>query len=496
MKKSPPPTSRRSSGIAAPPSEFSDRTLRLSLIVILLVAATLRLYNLGAASFWFDEMLTITLSSESLAKIPAVVRQSEQTPPLLHYVMHVWLGRFGLSEFWVRLPFAVFGTLAVWATYLLGKTLFGPREGLVAALLMTVSGFQIAYSQEARVYSLLLLMALLSSLAFVKLLREGGWQNQVAYVLATGVLYWTHLHAVFIVAAQQVTWLFLVLTSKTPANPDRPRISPWRWILLSLCSVALFAPWIPTVVHWLRNVSHGFWIPTMGPGFLPHVYVLFAGSAVGLLITLLLAGWGIFRTPERWKLVFLISLALLPVVVPYVASLLLRPLFVHRYGITAAASLFLLAGRGLTALPNRRAQAVLLTAMVALSAFSIPAVRREVDNKPDVRGAAWFVADTAREGDVIFLDGAAANGTLLQYLSNQEMGRFTVITDPIQLPPAVTALQPPSTLWSISVIPRGNPDAPPPQPAQLGWQPTTSRRFDGVTVRQWARSPESHSIDR
>lgn len=491
MKKSPPPTPR-SSETVAPPSEFSDRTLRLSLIVILLVAAALRLYNLGAASFWFDEMLTITLSSEPLEKIPAVVRQSEQTPPLLHYVMHVWLGRFGLSEFWVRLPFAVFGTLAVWATYLLGKALFTPREGLVAALLMAVSGFQIAYSQEARVYSLLLLMGLLSSLAFVKLLREGGWRNQVAYVLATGILYWTHLHAVFIVAAQQVTWLYLWLSPRSvPKDVDRPHVSPGRWILLSLCSVALFAPWIPTVVHWLRNVSQGFWIPPMGPGFLPHVYVLFASSVIGLVLVLLLAGWGAYRTPDRWRLVFLISLTLLPVVVPYVASLLLRPLFVHRYGITAAAGLFLLAGRGLTALPDRRAQIALLTAMVALSAFSIPAVRREVDNKPDVRGAAWFVADTAREGDVIFLDGGSANGTLLQYLSNQEMGRFTVITDPAQLQVAVDPLPPQSSLWSLSVIPRGDPDAPPSQPAQLGWRVMTLRAFDGVTVRQWIRSSET-----
>jgi 4-amino-4-deoxy-L-arabinose transferase-like glycosyltransferase len=469
---------------AAPPTDPVDRHVRLALIITLLVAATLRLYNLGGPSFWFDEQLTITLASERLEKIPSVVRQSEQTPPLLHVIMHAWLGSFGLTEFWVRLPAAIFGTLAVWATYLLGAALFGRREGLVAALLMTVSGFHLAYSQEARVYSLLLLMGLLSSLAFVKLLREGGRNNQIAYVLATGVLYWTHLHAVFIVAAQHLTWLYLRLSPATTHETHRPRISTPRWILLSTLSAAIFAPWIPTVVYWLRSVSQSFWIPPMGPGFLPHVYVLFAGSAVGLVALLLATAWGACRTPERWKIVFLVSLALLPVAVPYVASLLLRPLFVHRYAITASAGLFLLAGRGLTALPDRRVQLLALAGMVGLSVASIPAIRREVDNKPDVRNASWYVADHARDGDVIFLDGGNANATLLQYLNGQDIGRFTVIVDAKKLP-AAPATAPQTNLWSISVIPRGTADTPPAQPARSGWQASAPESFDGVTVRRW-----------
>ena len=465
------------------------RLMRWLLAATLLLATSLRLYDLDRLSFWFDEFLTVTLASEPLAKLLPAVRQSEQTPPLLHVLMHGWMKLFGVSEFAVRLPAAIFGIGAVWVTYLLGVALFGRREGLVAALLMALSGFQIAYSQEARVYSLLLLMALTSSLFFVKLLREGGLTTQIAYVLATGVLYWTHLHAVFVVAAQQLTWLYLTLAPYKDTDTNRPRIPAWRWILLSTLSAALFAPWIPTVIHWLRSVSHGFWIPPMGPGFLPHVYVLFAGSAVLLVILLILAAWGVYRTPDRWKIVFLICLTLLPVVVPYVASLLLRPLFVHRYAITAAAGLFLLAGRGLTALPDRRIQAALVAVLIALSALSIPAVRHEVDNKPNVRDASWYVTDHAHEGDVILLDGGAGSTTLLQYLHTQDMGRFTVVLEPSALP-AATAVPPGTTLWSITVIPRDASDTPPAQPPLSGWQMTASHSFDHVTVREWTRSPQ------
>jgi mannosyltransferase len=489
--RAPQPAAASTTGDA----QHDDRLMRWALAAILLLAGCLRLYNLDRLSFWFDEFLTLTIAGEPLAKIPAAVRQSEQTPPLLHVLMHGWIKLFGVSEFAVRSPAAVFGIAAVWVTYLLGLALFGRREGLVAALLMALSGFQIAYSQEARVYSLLLLVALTSSLFFVKLLREGGTLNQVAYVLATGILYWTHLHAVFVVAAQQVTWLYLRFAPSSATDVDRPVVSTRRWAVLSALSVALFAPWIPTVVYWFRSVSHGFWIPPMGTGFLPHVYALFAGSAILLAPMLLLSAWAVYRTPDRWKVVFLASLALLPVLVPYVASLLLRPLFVHRYAITAAAGLFLLVGRGLTTLPERGSALVMLALMTTLSAISIPAVRREVDNKPDVRAASRYVSDSAHEGDYILLDGGAASTTLLQYLHAEGMGRFTVVLDPAQLPAAGT-VPPQTTLWSISVIPRDATDTPPPQPPQLGWQPVAAHPFDHVTVREWARSSQAPNPGR
>ncbi len=44
----------------------------------------------------------------------------------------------------------LFGLAAIPATYLLGKRLFGTKEGLVGAALSAVNMFQIRYSQEAR----------------------------------------------------------------------------------------------------------------------------------------------------------------------------------------------------------------------------------------------------------------------------------------------------------------------------------------------------------
>lgn len=56
---------------------------------------------------------------------------------------------FGLSEFAVRLPNAVLGTLSILAVYLLGSRLKGTRIGLIAAAIMAISPWGIQLSRGA-----------------------------------------------------------------------------------------------------------------------------------------------------------------------------------------------------------------------------------------------------------------------------------------------------------------------------------------------------------
>ena len=105
----------------------------------------------------------MTAQSAHLAGPGDVIAQSEvyvnQAP--LFYLMTWLLRPWGDGEFILRLPAAIAGVLTVFAVYLLGKELFGRRAGLVAALLTSVSPYMVWYSQEARNYSLLMLLTTL-----------------------------------------------------------------------------------------------------------------------------------------------------------------------------------------------------------------------------------------------------------------------------------------------------------------------------------------------
>ena len=92
----------------------------------------------------------------------------------LYYVLlRAWI-HLGDSEFTVRCLSVLFGVLTIPATYALGARLFDRATGLLAAVLLSVHSFHIAFSQEARGYSLLSLLLVLTSYDTFRELREAG----------------------------------------------------------------------------------------------------------------------------------------------------------------------------------------------------------------------------------------------------------------------------------------------------------------------------------
>jgi uncharacterized membrane protein len=155
------------------------------LFAILLLAAFLRTYQLGTESLWSDERASLRcISLEGPAEI---VERSKSDPnfPHLLLILHYWVALFGDSEFSLRLPSALSGLLTVFMIYKVGSLLFGRRVGLTAALIFGSVPFHIQYSQEARVYSPVALLAQLSFHFFIKVLRERKLGTQVGYMLST-----------------------------------------------------------------------------------------------------------------------------------------------------------------------------------------------------------------------------------------------------------------------------------------------------------------------
>lgn len=469
-----------------PPQSAPDRFIIPVMTAIMLLAIALRLYNLGGPSLWYDEMLTVSIASGEAETIPQAVRQAEQTPPLFHYFMHLWIKTYGLSEFAIRLPAALCGIGVVWMIYKLGSLLYTRREGCIAAMLMAVSAFQISYSQEARVYAPLMLVALLSCYAFVKLIQEGGPKHQVAYILTTALLYWIHLHSVFIIAVQQVTWFYLWITHRK--TPDQLKLTPRIWLTCSFIALAFFTPWMPTVYYWVTQAAHAFWIAPMTAKFLPETYSLYAGSAIMLALLLCLNVFGMIKTSNRWKAIFLIALLILPVLIPYIVSLLIRPLFIPRYAIVTAAGLYLLAARGLTALSNKLAQAAILLILLTISAINVyPELRDGPPNKPDVRSATEFVLQNAHHGDVILLN-SYANSIFVHYLRDVDTTNYRMTYETKDLAPA-SSVEPGTQLWVLSLrgVDNNYPMAFKELAIERGWTAANTQDFHGVRLDRFTR---------
>ncbi|MBI3944960.1 MAG: glycosyltransferase family 39 protein [Armatimonadetes bacterium] len=191
-----------------PPSEgdvrtkwVPDRTAWLPLILIVMVAAALRLWHLGAQSVWTDEgwgwAIAIRPALEVLTR-----RLDFGNPPSYYLLLGFWMRLFGDSEAMLRLPSALAGTASVVVLYLLGRDLFGQRVGLVAAALLAFSATHIELSQLARPYVVAGFLSLLGTWLFWRAVRTDRWPYWLGVTVVGTAAFCSHYTSALVVAVQ------------------------------------------------------------------------------------------------------------------------------------------------------------------------------------------------------------------------------------------------------------------------------------------------------
>jgi 4-amino-4-deoxy-L-arabinose transferase-like glycosyltransferase len=173
----------------------------LSLIVIL--AATLRLYKLGDWSLWIDESFTIH----------DALNNSFGTKPINYLFVKFFLLIFGVSEWAARIGPAMAGILSIVAAYYFFKRVFDQNTALLGSLFLAFSSWHIYWSQNSRHYSLLLLFAILSLWCFYTAFENDSPLLTILSLIffAFGVL--THPSIIFLMPAL-IGYLVLVYLLK------------------------------------------------------------------------------------------------------------------------------------------------------------------------------------------------------------------------------------------------------------------------------------------
>jgi mannosyltransferase len=227
---------------------------RLMLLLIAIFGATLRIYALGERSLLLDEALSARLASQSIWEI--ITNTTDPHPLLYDMILHTWVSFFGDSEQALRSLSVIFGSVAIVLLGLLGFLLYDRRTGLFAGLFMAVMVFPLHYAQEARGYSLFLVMTLGSFYLCLQCLRGGGKADWLGYLLFTIGLSYTHNYWVFLVLAQN---LYVLLFYRA----EKPVLVRWTGIQLGV--VLCFLPWlIPLLKQTGRVMQEGFWISQPG----------------------------------------------------------------------------------------------------------------------------------------------------------------------------------------------------------------------------------------
>jgi mannosyltransferase len=332
-------------------------------VALILASLALRARGIGGA-FWIDEGLSVGISSFPFSDIPATLRL-DGSPPLYYLMLHGWMAVFGTSEAATHVLSMIFALTAIPVGLWAGWSLFGPRAGWFVAALFALNPFVTTYSHEARMYSLMVLLALVAGTAFVHAFVLDHRRYAALFAVALALMLYTHNWTVFFLLAAGLAWLEIA----------RRRSERRKSILLDGAfafgaAALVWLPWVPTLAFQARNTAAP-WSNTPGVSDLSDALSAVVGGlgpAIGLL---LVAGTGLShiirrrRDTERLELLTLAGLGLGTLLIAWGASQL-APAWAFRYMAIIVGPLVLLSGVGLARAGRLGVAALALVALLWL----------------------------------------------------------------------------------------------------------------------------------
>ncbi len=269
---------------------------RAALLCTLLAGYGLRVWRLDFQELRGDEAFGYFFSRSPYARIVAdTLALREPHPVASYFVQKAWLGLAGDSEFALRYMGVFFSLAAIALIYRLACGAGLPNKvAVLSAALLAISPYAIWHSQDARMYSMSLALTLASSVLALAWLQRPGAARGTAYVAVSLLALHTHYFAVFILLAQNLYMLAVVVVRSV-----RPGL--WmRWIGLQAALVALYAPWLFTARQLLLGYGGNGDSPALGEALLRAFSVFGVGEstpagqrAVWAVVAVALAGMGV-----------------------------------------------------------------------------------------------------------------------------------------------------------------------------------------------------------
>ncbi|HEY9651027.1 MAG TPA: glycosyltransferase family 39 protein, partial [Coleofasciculaceae cyanobacterium] len=247
---------------------------------IIAIAVLLRIINLGSREFWYDEVLSLLLSSGQKAAykapkdVPVVLANYtpllnvapdkglagvvktvvgllkglvgvEPHPPLFYLSQHFWLRLFGNSEVAARSLGALLSVGAIGSAYGLGRRLLGHQGGLLFAALLGINDYYLFHSLNVRMYGSLVLWTILSAWSLLELIDTDQFElHRPESSSYKSKVLWTLLLIGSVAAGLMTFYLFVYwLLALTAVVLVLDRRHWWHHALRISAGILLTMPW-------------------------------------------------------------------------------------------------------------------------------------------------------------------------------------------------------------------------------------------------------------
>jgi uncharacterized membrane protein len=428
-----------------------QKTSRVTIGAFVLAAAVyvlMRLRGMTSAPPGFDEIFSLRAARESWRAMFAIIADDIVHPPLFYLLLKIWIAVGGHSLFWVRLLPVTLAIAALLPFVALCRELRIPlRVTTLAVALMSVNTYLIAYAQELRMYSLVMMLALCSLLFFVRFFNAPVRSAAVTLLLLTA----TNL---LLVSAHYYAWAIVIIEFLFLLARGRRKLIGFT--LGTLAIVFCYTPWLYVVArHALdperaRLSGNLTWLPRPSPVNFFGFYAALTGAAPylwrqSLRLLASFATLAVFAVPALlliWRdimrrriisspAILLATVAFAPTLFVFLASLALpRSIWHQRYLIIVAVPYVLLVAVGLDHLRPvflRSCLIVLALAWTAFAGFNEPSYSDKFEWQTVAEKL--HAAETSPIQTTVYVHGGMIALPLRYYLAELDDTRFQVIRE-------------------------------------------------------------------
>lgn len=214
--------------------KITDKFDRFAIIILSLLALTIRLWALGSKGLRYDEAFTAIVSQAAPEDIISLHwRSAFEHPPLWPLTMHLWVRLFGYSEAYLRLLPALAGALLVPLYWQFLKQVWPKERSLrvVTSILITFSPVLLQYSQEARMYSIVTLLAMLSLYSLFAAIDNPSKLSFIVFILSNWLMIGFHYYSVVLLVTEGMALCILLITKR-----DKFQNTWTKWIVAFVIS--------------------------------------------------------------------------------------------------------------------------------------------------------------------------------------------------------------------------------------------------------------------
>jgi len=414
---------------------LKNKETSLLFLGIIVLGFGLRLFQLDKRDFWFDEVIThrhisTAYSAENRNFINNFL---EKNPPFYFALLRQWSRIFGKSEFSLRFLSSLLGILSIALLYKVSGLLFSRSVSLLAAGFLSLSPFQIWYSQEARAFSLSAALSLLNTYLILRAIKSDDNKYWLWYSLSLSFLFLTTYFSFFLLVPQAVLVIY-----------NRKFIL--KWLISFLGSGLLFFIFLyPTFMRQFATLQHANWLPASGgPGFIlaslnNFVIGYNAGPAVFQAALFLILGVGFFAcfNMAAKQLIILFFFFAAPVILALIFSKIFFPVYLDRNMIIFCPFLYILLSKGISSIKYRWLKSLVILGFLVCIALSLvnyyndilPARRPNaiIFLKKPIRPLVNLFLQNKEDGDIVGFSNYGFMYTFLHYL-RQETEEYRGIT--------------------------------------------------------------------